>query len=142
MTIDPINFEDWDEYEVDFQSAAILDNFAIANDCLAVEARQSGNDSLGKILQETTYSVFRMANDLLHKLTRHISEQQAVMTCFVTKLLLLQTFLMRALVQACIDLELPLDYQVHCENLEKLLDMIEIHQSMKLMADHSVAAAA
>ena len=143
MTIDPIDFEDWDENEVDFQSAAILYNFAVAYDCLAVEASQSGNDSLGKTLQEKTYSVFCMANGLLQKLTtRHVGEQAFVMTCFATRLLLLQTFLTHALVQACDKLDLQLDYQVHCENLEHLLHTIAVQQSMLWMADHGVAAAA
>ena len=145
MTIDPIDFEDWDDNnEVNFQAGAIIYNYAIAYDCVAeTAAGYDDNDSPKMQLQENTYRLFHMANSLLETLSQRVDEEEATVTCFATRFVLLRTFVTHALIQACSKRDnLQLEHQEHCENLEPLLYMMEFHQRMLWMADQHVAAAA
>lgn len=140
MTIDPIDFEDFDDNDVDFHSGAILYNYGIAHECLAEGSVHNGDDSLKKLLQGKTYCIFQMANALLSELSRKVGEATA--TSFPTKLLLLRILLTHALIQASAQLDLPLEYEEHSTNLQRLLYMMAFQESAIPMADHCVAAAA
>jgi hypothetical protein len=136
LTIDPIDFEDSDDDDIDFQSCVILFNYGIAYNCLAV----TSDDSVKTLLQEKSYHMFYMTSVVLSKLYQNV--QADALTYAASRLLLLKTFLTHSLIQASIKLDSQFEYEEHCKTMEGLLRVMGVQQLILPLADHCLAAAA
>ena len=141
VTIDPIDFEDCDEDDVDFQSGVILYNFGIAYDCLAATAEHNPGASFKKLLQVKSYRIFQMTRSLLSKLSQNDGDDTPNF-CTMTKHLLLKTLLTHNLIQASIQLDLQFESQEHRETMKDLLLFMEDQQRMLKILERGVAEAA
>jgi hypothetical protein len=146
MTIDPIDFEgigDLLDY-VDFHSSVLLYNYAIAWDCLAAVTAASEDSSAQAPRQESdrAYHMSQLSSSLLIQQSQNYWENFALNSYAIERVLQLRIFLTHNLIEASVYLDLPLEYQVHCQNMDELLLMIEAGQHLIPIAEDSAARAA
>jgi hypothetical protein len=146
MTIDPIDFEGIGDLlnDVDFHSSVLLYNCAVAWDCLAAATAARKDSSAQASRQECgrVYHLSQLSTSLLIQQSQNYLEKVALNSYAIERILMLRIFLTHNLIKASIDLDLPLEYQVHCQNMDELIPLIEAGQRLIPIAEDSAARAA
>lgn len=123
MTIDPIDYQDCDNDDVEFHSAVILYNFGIVCACSMANARTD----------DKSYRIFHLTNALTSRMSQSIWERASI--CFANRVLLLTSLSTHNLFQALsVQGDQSLEYQAHndCGDMEKsmFLHIISVYRRL------------